>query len=52
MITEHQLLQLATKAGFSANGINTNRVKLMLFAKYVWEAALASRKTGDNEKPE
>ena len=23
-----------------------------LFAKYVWEAALASRKTGDNEKPE
>lgn len=41
MITEHQLSQFATKAGFGANGINTHR-----------EAALASRKTGDNEKPE
>jgi len=52
MITEYELSQFATRSGFGANGINPHRVKLMLFARYVWGAALASRKVGDNEKPE
>lgn len=44
MIPEHQLSQLATKAGFGANGINTHRVKLILMRgkpRHSWRGRIA-----------
>lgn len=52
MITETQLSELAEKAGFGANQRNTYRVKLMLFARYVWELAMTQQKGDGNGLPD